>query len=324
MMAKVFANIKGISNDEWLALRKAGIGGSDVSAILGLSRWRSPLDIYFDKIYEENPYAEDISDKPYIIAGHKLEPVIAQWFSEVTGLKVKNRYAMLQHPDYPWMLANVDRLIVGEKVGLECKNANQYKAGEWADGEIPEEYILQCQHYMAVTGYKGWWIAVLIGGWDFRYKYIERDETIIQALIEEEEYFWKEHVLKQVPPPIDGSEASKKMMLKMYPESTPRSEISLNVDEYLPVLDAIEACDNEIAEIQLRKNKYIHELQEVIGENEVAYIGERKISWKTNSPKTTLDKDRLKKENPRQYQYYMKLFEKFKKVGKAPRPFKIN
>ena len=102
--------------------------------------------------------------------GNVLEEVVAQEFAKRTGLKVQRRNAILQHPAYPWMLANVDRLIVGERIGLECKTASEYLKKEWEGEEIPVTYLLQCQHYMAVTGYEAWWIAVLIGGNKFVYK----------------------------------------------------------------------------------------------------------------------------------------------------------
>ena len=104
------------------------------------------------------------------------------------------------------MLANVDRLIVGERIGLECKSASEYLKKDW-EGEEDCAYF-QCQHYMAVTGYEAWWIAVLIGGNKFVYKKIERDEDIIQYLINMERDFWLNHVEKDEPPMFDGSEAS--------------------------------------------------------------------------------------------------------------------
>src|SRR5690606_12206216 len=107
-----------------------------------------------------------------------LEDYVAKRFVEATGMKVRRINAILQHSEYPFMLANVDRLIVGKKEGLECKVTNSYAKKEWED-EIPIYYEIQCHHYMAVTGYKAWWIACLIGNERFVYKRIERDEEVI-------------------------------------------------------------------------------------------------------------------------------------------------
>src|SRR5690606_30783967 len=126
-------------------------------------------------------------------------------FSLRTGLKVRRRNAILQHQQYEWMIANIDREVVGVREGLECKTTSAFNAGEWKNDEIPAPYIVQCQHYMAVTGYSAWWIAVLIGGNKFVYKRIERDDELIEQLIELEKDFWENHVMKNVPPEMDGS-----------------------------------------------------------------------------------------------------------------------
>ena len=166
MQAKVLANTLHMDRKAWLEARKQGLGGSDVATIAGLSKWKSQVQVFLEKTQAIEQ--EDVqSEAAYF--GNVLEEVVAQEFAKRTGLKVQRRNAILQHPAYPWMLANVDRLIVGERIGLECKTASEYlkKSGR------AKKYLLltfQCQHYMAVTGYEAWWIAVLIGGNKFVYK----------------------------------------------------------------------------------------------------------------------------------------------------------
>ena len=173
----------------------------------------------------------------------------------------------MQHPAYPWMLANVDRLIVGERIGLECKTASEYLKKEWEGEEIPVTYLLQCQHYMAVTGYEAWWIAVLIGGNKFVYKKIERDEDIIQYLINMERDFWLNHVEKDEPPMFDGSEASTRLLKQLYSESIEDSSISLGKQEEL-LIEARDQVDREIKALQEQKVEYENKLKAKLGSYE--------------------------------------------------------
>lgn len=215
MQAKVLANTLHMNRKAWLEVRKQGLGGSDVAAIAVLIKWKSQVQVFLEKT--QAIQQEDVqSEAAYF--GNVLEEVAAQEFAKRTGLKIQQRNAILQHRGYPWMLANVDRLIVGERIGLECKASSEYLKKEWEGEKIPDAYLLQCQHYMAVTGYEAWWIAVLIGGNKFVYKKIERDDDIIRYLINMERDFWLNHVEKGEPPMLDGSGASTRLFKQMYPE----------------------------------------------------------------------------------------------------------
>ncbi|MGC4378294.1 YqaJ viral recombinase family protein [Fictibacillus sp. Mic-4] len=300
MNASVFALTSDMDRNEWLKARKKGIGGSDAAAILGLNKWKSPVAVYLDKIGQA-PQEEETSEAAYW--GNIHEETVAKEFSKRTGLKVRRRNAILQHPEYPWMLANVDRLIVGEKAGLECKTASEYLKDEWKDDEIPASYLIQCQHYMAVTGYEAWWIAVLIGGNKFVYKKIERDEEIIQVLIEEEKNFWLNHVEKEIPPMFDGSDASSDLLKALYPEAKPETEIELppNAETLVTALDQV---SNELKELEARKKEYENQLKAMMGDNEKAYAGERTITWKSIFS-NRFDSKRFAKDHPELYQQYL-------------------
>lgn len=139
-----------LSHEEWLMLRKRGIGGSDAGAICGLNPYSSPMKIYQDKISPEL----DERDNEAIRIGHDLEDYVAFRFTEATGLKVRKSNFMYQSSEYPFMIADVDRLVIGEDAGLECKTASAYHADKWKDGRAPAHYVIQCCHYMAVTGKK--------------------------------------------------------------------------------------------------------------------------------------------------------------------------
>ena len=183
------------SNDnskiEWLKRRQCGIGGSDVGAIMGVNSYKSAYEVYLDKISEIEK-VEPESEAAYW--GTKLEEIVATEFHIRTGKKVRRDNKHLVHKDYPFMVANIDRRIVGENSILECKTANSFMTKEWEADEVPASYLLQCQHYLAVTGANKCYIAVLIGGQKFIFKEIERDEELINLIIDAEKTFWIEYV----------------------------------------------------------------------------------------------------------------------------------
>ena len=195
------------------------------------------------------------------------------------------------------MLANLDGVCEHPEYGtciFETKTASAYKAGEWDDA-IPDEYILQTQHYMAVTGYRGAYIAVLIGGNTFRWKFIERDEELISMLVDLEENFWH-HVQTNTPPPMDGSDASAKFLAERFTDSIPKSQITLpdTATELLQQYDT--ACEQ--LNIANEKKQYAENLlKEMLGSNEIGTAGDRAITWKS-VVQERLDSKTLKAEHP--------------------------
>ncbi|MED2186480.1 lambda-exonuclease family protein [Bacillus wiedmannii] len=301
MQAKVLVNTLNMAHDQWLQARTQGIGGSDVSAIAGLNKWKSAVQVFLEKTQAIEK--EDIqSEAAYF--GNVLEEVVAKEFSKRTDLKVQRRNAILQHPEYPWMLANVDRLIVGERVGLECKTASEYFKKEWEGEEVPAAYLLQCQHYMAVTGYEAWWIAVLIGGNKFVHKKIERDEELIQYLIDIEKDFWLNNVEQNEPPMFDGSDASTELLKHLYPESIADSFVSLGKQEEL-LIEARDQVDREIKVLQEQKAEYENKIKAKLGTNEVGGTENYKIYWKSYIT-NRFDSKRFKAEHPDLFEQYVK------------------
>ena len=154
---------KDLSREEWLKWRKNGIGGSDVSALLGISKWKSALELWLDKTGQ----AEDLeADNEAMEWGRIMEPVIRSHFQSVTGKKVVEVKAIMQHTEYPFMLADIDGLTEddqGNPAVLEIKTASEYKRSEWEE-DIPTYYQTQIQHYLCVTGLEKAYVAVLIGG----------------------------------------------------------------------------------------------------------------------------------------------------------------
>jgi len=297
MQALQLISTRGMSREKWLEERRKGIGGSDAAAVAGLSRYRSPLQVYMEKLGLVEPHEENEA----MYWGKKLEDLVAEEFSLRTGQKVRRRNAILRHPDYPFMLANVDRVIVGKNEGLECKTAGAYKAGEWDGDEIPWEYAIQCHHYMAVTGFSAWWIAVLIGGNRFIYKRIERDEAIIRDLIKIESHFWNYHVLQEIPPDPDGSAASSELVRRIYPESNGLElDLPSAVERWIEQYE--QAAEEEKA-AAARKEEAANNIKMLLGEYEVGRFKDWKITWRSISS-SRLDTKRLKAELPDIYAKY--------------------
>lgn len=201
------------------------------------------------------------------------------------------------------MLANLDGTCEHPDYGtciFEAKTASAYKAGEWDDA-IPDEYQLQIQHYMAVTGYKAAYIAVLIGGNTFRWKLVERDEELISMLIELEAKFW-DHVQMNTSPAMDGSAASAKFLSERFPDSVPKSQIILP-DTAADLIQQYDTACEQLEVITERKQEAENKLKELLGENEVGTAGDRIIVWKSVSQER-LDSKTLKAEHPALYQKY--------------------
>ena len=294
---KVLVRTTDMDHSEWLKWRKKGIGGSDAAAIAGLNPWKSPIAVYLDKIGETEP----IEDNERMRIGRDLEDYVAKRFVEATGMKVRRINAILQHSEYPFILANVDRLIVGKKEGLECKVTNSYAKKEWED-EIPIYYEIQCHHYMAVTGYKAWWIACLIGNEKFVYKRIERDEEVIKNLIKIERDFWENYVIPRQMPAPDGSDAATEIIKKMYPNSNPEQVIKLP-KSYESKLQRLDEIKELISKLDKEKKQLEQEIQVKMGENEIAIIGDRRVTWKTIHS-NRFDSKRFKQDYPDLYKKY--------------------
>ncbi len=293
MPMRVLASTEDMPYADWLDLRKLGIGGSDASVVCGINRYKSPVELWMEKT-NQLP-AQEAGEAAYW--GTQLEPFVRAEFTKRTGIEVVQVKQLLQSEEHPFMLANLDGACEVPDFGpciFEAKTASAYKAGEWEDA-IPDEYQLQIQHYMAVTGYKGAYIAVLIGGNTFKWRFVERDEELISMLIELEADFWN-HVESGTPPPLDGSDASAKFLAQRFPSSTPKSCITLpdTAAELLAQYD--EACE-QLELVTERKQKAENLLKEMMGENEIGTSGERVITWKSVSQER-LDSKTLKAEHP--------------------------
>ena len=293
MSAKVLISIENMSYTDWLEHRKTGIGDSDASVVCGINRYKSPVELWLDKTGQLPP--QEAGEAAYW--GTQLESIVRAEFTKRTGIEVSQVKQLLQSEEYPFMLANLDGICEVPDVGtcvFEAKTASAYRAGEWED-TIPDEYMLQVQHYMAVTGYAGTYIAVLIGGNTFKWRFVERDEELISMLIELETAFWN-HVQDSTPPPLDGSDASAKFLAERFHDSIPKSHITLP-DTAADLLSQYDEACEELEIVTERKQKAENLLKEMMGENEVGTTGDRIVTWKSVSQER-LDSKTLKAEHP--------------------------
>ena len=296
-MKKLVSTV-GLSREDWLKYRKMGIGGSDAGAICGLNPYSSAMQVYYDKT---SAVTED-EDKEAMRQGRELEQYVAERFMEATGLKVRRANAIFMHEKNPFMLANVDRLIVGENAGLECKTVSAYNADKWKDGAIPEHYQIQCHHYMMVTGAQSWYIAAVILGIRFVYQKIERDEELIQYLSQIESNFWNEHVMKGIMPDPDGSKVCEEILRKYYPNATKEKTILLpDFKEKLQRRDELVDLMNRMEQ---EKNSIEQEIKLQMGDSESAVCENYRINW-SNVLSNRIDTKRLKEEEPEVYAKYL-------------------
>ena len=285
-----------LDKESWLKYRKQGIGGSDAGAVCGLNPYRTAIQVYYDKTSD---LIEDV-DNEAMRQGRELEEYVARRFCEASGKKVRRANAMFYDEKNPFMLADVDRMIVGENAGLECKTASPYSEEKWRDDKIPLSYQLQCYHYMSVCNADSWYIAVLIYGRDFKYYKIERDDEVIENLIRIEKEFWNEYVLKQVIPDPDGSKTADVAIAERFKES---KSITIPLTGFDERLERRQELLSLLEKIETEKRQIDQELKLYLGDAEIAENESYRVSWK-NISRSSIDEKRLKAEQPEIYEKY--------------------
>lgn len=282
-----------LTREEWLKYRTQGIGGSDVSIIAGINPYKSVHQLWLEKTGQVEPQE---SDSEYAHFGTLLEPIVRKEFMERTGIKVRQKNMLLQSEEYPFMLADLDGTIRedGKLCIFEAKTASAYKQEVWESG-VPAPYLLQVQHYMAVTGAEKTYIAALVGGNHFYCHEVDRDEQMISKIIVMEKYFWEHHVQDGVEPVPDGSDATTRYFNEKF-RSCNGETIELP-EEVLPVCEEYDNLTRQIKELETAKNAAANQLKGFLGEVESGTVGDRMITWKAVT-KNSVDTKRLKAEHP--------------------------
>ena len=281
---------------DWLKLRQIGIGGSDVAALLGLSKWRTPLDVYNSKI--EIPEESDNASMEW---GRRLEPVIRQKYAEAVGMEVSVPGVMFQHPEHEFMIADVDGIRADGRI-VEIKTARtQMGWGEEGTDEIPDYYKTQVQHYMTVLGINSCDVAVLIGASDFRIYTVESDPELEALLIEAEADFWHNHVEPQLPPPpmtIEEMKVAFPVSKKAAVEAT--DEVFDHVEQLALVTEKLKALKEE-------EETHKAAIQAAMGEADtLSHLGQVICTWKSSKPVARFDSAALKAAMPDIYNQYLK------------------
>lgn len=279
----------GMPHEEWLEHRKKSIGGSDAAAILGMNTYCSPYTVWADKLGKLPPK----EDNEAMRLGRDLEDYVAKRFTEETGKKVRRENNIIVNPDFPFAHANVDRMVVGEDAGLECKTTSVMNLKRFKNGEYPENYYVQCVHYLMVTGAKKWYLGVLILGVGFKWFVIERDEEEIKALAKSEETFW-EYVKTNTPPETDGSDSTSETILTIYPESNGNT---VNLFAFEDSLKQYIAIGKQIDELKKLKEEVANNVKSFMGEAGKGESNHFKVSW-SSSLRATFDHKKFASDNP--------------------------
>jgi putative phage-type endonuclease len=290
------------ARDEWLADRRSGIGGSDIAAILGLSPWKTAVDVWLDKTGQSTEDA--IGNAEAVRWGTLLEDVVAREYSERTGSAVQRVNRILRHPEHEWAIGNIDRAIVspgsrvrvaddgGTLLGasglLEVKTASAYKAGDWGrdsdEDAVPVHYQAQVMWYMALTGRAWADVAALIGGQRMVIRRIYADDETIAAMLERANEFWHKHVLKRTPP----DPAKAKDVERLFPADN--GEAVEADEELLSAYNAARAAKNDMAYAEARYEEAVERIKLALGERSALTLnGKPLVTWKAAKPTRRTD-----------------------------------
>jgi len=267
--------------EDWHKARQKGIGGSDAAAIAGLSQWGGPMAVYLEKIGE----APRKKDNETTRQGRDLEDYVVRRFEEKAGLKVRQEKRILQHPTIDFMIGNIDRWVEedGEDVILECKTTSGQHGKFNKDSSIPEYIELQCHHYLAITGAKKCYLAVVVFQKDFFIHEIERDEEIIQNLIKIESDFWNNHVIPRKMPPPDGLEVTSELIKQMFPNAQENQTVIL--DGYGEKLSRFLELKSLLSTLKKEKDQIEQDVQMQLKEAGRGDAGKYEVLWPTINKK---------------------------------------
>lgn len=286
----MITKIKTSSREEWRALRKQYIGGSDAASVVGMNPFSSPFSLWAEKVGKTPEFEGNLATE----VGTFLEEFVAKKFERETGKTVRRCNLSLVNDEYPWAIANVDRLIVGEDAGLEIKTTSDLNMKRFKNGEYPGNYYCQCVHYLAVTGKKRWYLAVLIGNREFKIFTIERDEEEIKALMEAECSFWQKYVETRKAPPADGSGSTSEAIRQIF-------NVESGDTVELPGMDSIfqqrALIQKQIKQLKEQQDELDNQVKVAMGSASKAICGMYSVSWKLQDT-GGLDRDRIRKDYP--------------------------
>lgn len=298
--ARRFVDTRPLDRQSWLAVRQTGIGSSDAAAAVGLNPYKSRLELWMDKTGRD--MGDRMGDSPDsdspMYWGNVLEPIVAEHYAKRTGHQVRRVNSVLQHPDHPWMLANLDREVRSNPAVqvLECKTAGINGAKLWREG-VPEYVQLQVMHQLAVTGQEAADVAVLVGGQELRIFRIDRDDALIDRLITLEQTFWN-YVQQDIPPPADDTDSAGRALRALYPSDNHQSLDLTDDPDLSSAFTQLQDVRTLLNKTKKQEAQLKHQLQQALGDASEAIFSEGRITWKQSVDARVVDLKRLKEAAP--------------------------
>lgn len=291
------ADTRALDRDQWLEVRKSGVGSSDAAAAIGLSPYKSQLELWLEKTGREDTIGEHQGMDDPRFWGSLLEPYVAVAYQQKTNRKVRKLNAVLQHPTLPFMLANIDREVVGspDVQILECKTAGEFGSKLWKDG-VPEYVQLQVQHQLAVTGKAAADVAVLLCGQKLEIHRIERDDEIIARLMVLESHFWS-YVESDTPPPADGSESAARALRHLYRGNDTTLDLTDDA-ELSRTFDALADLDEEVETKKREAERLKQVIQQAMGDASKADFANGVVTFKRAKDGARIDTKALAIDHP--------------------------
>jgi putative phage-type endonuclease len=295
-----------LNNQDFALLRAKSLGGSDVGAILGLSKYRSAVDVWMEKTGKKTAHRDSLP----LRFGQFAEEFVASEYALATGLSLASHDEAVIHPEYRYMHGHIDRFVLNGDAPLisadgritasrvlECKTANPFAQSEWGEAgsdQIPLSYLVQCVWYMMLTNINRTDLAVLFGNADFRIYEITRDLELEQMVLERAIGFWEDHVLKDIPPPASSESDYKTLFGK--------SKVGKSVEASAQTCELIKKLKSLNEQVEQYEAEISQIKQSIMGQMEDAEIltfNEKTLAtWKSPKPSLRLDAKRLTEEHP--------------------------
>ena len=300
-MSRPYIENRYATDEEWAEARKGGIGGSDVASIMGINPYSSPLEVWLVKTGRaESP---DLSGKESVEWGNRLEPLVAEKFAEGhPELKVRRKNCTMASVSRPWAFANIDRELRGPDGShgvLEIKTVGSRRSSDWDDG-VPAYYMTQVQHYLSVTGWGFAWVAVLIGGQEYREFLVPRDEEDIAAIDSAVDAFWNEYVAKDVMPQIVGTDSESRALFDQHQSDDGEYEYEADY----PLLQTRVALKEELDAKSAELKQIDNEIKARIGDAKGIEDASLRATW-VRTESAQFDKASFQADNPELYAKYM-------------------
>lgn len=314
-------------NQDFTWDRSQFLGGSDIGAILGFSKYRTPLQVWMEKTGKLMPNVNNLATR----FGHFNEAFVASEYAQTTGHILHEYPDTITHPEYPYFCAHIDRLIFDRdqdidrienssaallqsaKGILECKTANPFTKAEWGEpgtDQVPLPYLCQCLWYLLITQLPKAELAVLFGNSDFTIYSIYRDIELEALIVQKAEYFWSEYVLKDLPPPTQTEDDCLALFKNTAPKLTKEAndEVVQDIQKLIELNTQIKESELQVSTLRQLVMNYLQEADTLTFENQIL------ATWKTANPAKRFDTKGFSATHP-------DLYEQFLVTGESTRRF---